>query len=93
MVEDTKNTSMDPQQRFSLAEVGWENLTEPGAYVERGSGDLYRIPKEALVAGSSPLIHKESQGASRLVQVSKNPFITTLEARLRCAKHNIVPNF
>ena len=58
-----------------------------------GSGDLYRIPKEALLQGSSPLIRKESSGASSLMQVSKNPFITTLEARMICCEHNIVPNF
>ena len=54
---------------------------------------MYRVPKEALIPGSSPIIHKESLGASRLVQVSTNPFVTTLEARLRCAQHNIEPNF
>lgn len=92
-MEDAKNVSVEPQQRFSLPEVTWETLNQPGAYVERGTGDLYRIPKEALVSGGSPLIHKESQGASRLVQISKNAFVTTMEARLRCAKHNIEPNF
>lgn len=92
-MENVKNDSMAPEQRTALAEVMWDNLVEPGAYVERGTGDLYRIPKEALVTGASPLIHKESRGASRLVQISRNPFITTLEARLRCAKHNIDPNF
>jgi hypothetical protein len=61
--------------------------------VERGRGDLYRVPKEALIPGGSPMIHKESIGASRLVQVRKNPFITTLEARLSCAQHNIELNF
>ena len=92
-MEQVKTRSVEPQQRSSLAEVVWEELNEPGAYVERGTGDLYRIPKEALIPGSSPIIHKESAGASRLVQVSKNPFVTTLEARLRCAQHNIEPNF
>jgi len=76
-----------------LPEVTWEDLSEPGAYVERGSGDLYRIPQEALIPGGSPIIRKESVGASRLVQISKNPFVTTLEARLRCARHNVEPNF
>jgi hypothetical protein len=90
---ETKTRSVEPQSRFSLPEVSWEELSEPGSYVERGSGDLYRIPKEALIPGASPIIHKESLGASRLVQVSKNPFVTTLEARLRCAQHNIEPNF
>jgi hypothetical protein len=47
------------------------------------TGDLYRIPKEALVAGCSPVIRKESAGASRLVRLSANPFITTLQARTR----------
>ncbi|MGH8857775.1 MAG: hypothetical protein ACREXG_07070, partial [Polaromonas sp.] len=68
-------------------------IPEPGAYVEKGTGDLYRIPKEALLQGASPLIRKESAGSSTLVQVSKNPFVTTLEARMICAEHNIAPNF
>jgi hypothetical protein len=92
-MEQAKQRSVEPQTRSSLPEMTWETLNEPGAYVERGSGDLYRVPKEALIPGSSPIIHKESVGASRLVQVSTNPFVTTLEARLRCAQHNIEPNF
>jgi len=92
-MQRVKNTSVEPQSRSSLPEVSWEEITEPGAYVERGTGDLYRIPKEALISGTSPVIHKQSAGASRLARVSKNPFLTTLEARLRCAQHNIEPNF
>jgi hypothetical protein len=87
------NVSVEPQQRYSLLEVSWEDINEPGAYVEWGSGDLYRIPKEALQAGASPLIKKQSAGASRFVQISRDPFVTTLEARMSCAEHNITPNF
>src|SRR5882724_13358689 len=92
-MQQARSTSVEPQSRSALPELNWEELSEAGAYVERGSGDLYRIPKEALIPGASPIIHKESFGASRLVQVSKNPFVTTLEARLRCCQHNIEPNF
>lgn len=92
-MEDKRNISGEGYQRYTLNETSWDNVNQPGAYVEVGSGDLYRIPKEALGAGTSPIISKESHGASRLVQVSKDPFVTTLEARLRCARHNIVPNF
>ena len=84
-MEQVKTRSVEPQQRTALAEVTWDEINEAGAYVVRGSGDLYRVPKEALIPGSSPIIHKESSGASRLVLVSRNPFVTTLEARLRCA--------
>ena len=92
-MEQVKTQSVEPQQRFSLPGIGWDELNEVGAYVERASGDLHRVPQEALIPGCSPVIHKESLGASRLVQVSKNPFITTLEARLRCAQHNIELSF
>ena len=87
-------TSVHPgQSTFSLPQVTWDTIEEAGAYVEVGSGDLYRVPKEALIQGSSPIIHKESLGASRLLQISKNPYVTTFEARLRCAQQNIEPNF
>jgi len=92
-MEQVKTKSVQPQQRFTLAEVAWGELNEPGAYVERGTGDLYRVPQEALIPGGSPIIHKESMGGSRLVQISRNPFVTTLEARLSCAQLNIEPNF
>jgi hypothetical protein len=89
----SRTASIEPERRSSLLEVSWEDILEPGAYVELGNGDLYRIPKEALVPGASPVIKKQSAGASRLVQVSKDPFVTTLEARMTCAEHNIQPNF
>jgi hypothetical protein len=71
----------------------WKDIEEPGAYVEVGSGDLYRIPKEALLEGSSPLIRKKSSGTSTFIQVSKNPYVTIFEARMVSAEHNVQPNF
>jgi hypothetical protein len=91
--EGARNVSVEPQQRVALPELGWQDISEAGAYVERGSGDLYRIPKEALQPGSSPLIRKESAGASRFVQLSRNPYLTTIEARMLACEHNIQPNF
>ncbi len=37
-------------------------------------------------------LKKESLGASQLVQISQDPYVTALEARMRCAKNNIHPN-
>jgi hypothetical protein len=88
-----RTVSVEPHTQTFLPELSWDDVSEPGAYCEVGSGDLYRIPKEALIQGSSPMIRKESSGASRLVQLSKNPFITTLQARLLACEHNIEPNF
>src|SRR5260370_8124807 len=77
-MEQVKTKSVEPQQRFALSEVTWDDLNEAGAYVERGSGDLYRIPKEALIPGGSPIIHNGSAAASSLVQVTTTPVSTTL---------------
>ena len=92
-MERAKSSSVEPQQRRILSELSWDNINEPGAYVEVGSGDLYRFPKEALMQGASPLVRKESAGASRLVKISENPYVTTFEARMICAEHNVAPNF
>lgn len=78
--------------KVAFSETTWDQISEPGAYVERGTGDLYRIPQEAI-GPASPMIRKQSLGASRLVKLSSNPFVTTLEARMLCAEANIHPNF
>ena len=84
--------SAQPSHRVAFMEVSWDEIHTPGAYVEQGSGDLYRVPQEAI-GPASPLIKKQSLGASRLVRISANPFVTTLEARMLCAEVNILPNF
>ena len=57
------------------------------------TGELYRFPPEALMQGSSPVIRKGSLRAARLVQISKNPYITTFQPRLLACEHNVQPNF
>jgi hypothetical protein len=87
------NQSIEAQHRSTLREVDWSEVTEPGCYVDVASGDLFRIPMEALVAGAAPLITRESRGASRLRYLSADPFMPTANARLACAQHNLKPNF
>jgi len=71
----------------------WQDITQPGTYVDVGTGDLYRFPQEAVIQGSSPVIRRETLEAPVLVQLSRDPFIRTLEARMMAAEHNIKPNF
>jgi hypothetical protein len=92
-LESGVNQSIEAQHRSTLPEVDWAEVKGPGCYVDAASGDLFRIPKEALLTGASPLITRESSGASRLRQLSADPFMPTLKARLVCAQHNIKPNF
>jgi hypothetical protein len=93
MPQPSVNQSIEAKHRETLPELDWQDLREPGCYVDVASGDLYRVPQEALSAGMSPVIVKESTGASRLRQISKDPFMPTVQARIRAAQHNIQPNF
>lgn len=92
MVKQQQQQSQMPSQRSSLPETTWNQIHEPGAYVELGSGDLFRVNKEAI-GPASPIITRESNGATRLLQVSPNPYVTSEEARLKAAQHNVQPNF
>jgi len=81
------------QHRGKLQQVTWEGIDEPGAYVEIATGDLYRIPQEALLKGSSPLIRKESTESALFLKVSSSPYVTNIEARMVCAENNVQPHF
>jgi hypothetical protein len=93
MGEPARVASIEREQRRTLPQCSWEELSEPGTYVEKETGELYRIPRELLIQGAPPLICKASLRISRLVQLSKNPFMTTFVARITCAEHNLKANF
>jgi hypothetical protein len=84
---------LQPKRSGMLPEYSWAEVSEPGTYVEKETGDLYRIPKEVLIQGARPLIHKQRLRGSKLVQISRNPFMTTFVARLTCAGHKVKSNF
>jgi hypothetical protein len=56
-----ESTNVSQQRVAHLQQVTWQNVNEPGAYVETGTGNLYRFPPEALIAGSSPVVRRENQ--------------------------------
>ena len=89
-----ETTNLAPQKLAQHQQVSWQNLNEPGAYVEAGTGNLYRFPPEALIVGSSPVVRAEEiKNGGLLVQLSRDPFITSFEARMLAAECNIKPNF
>ncbi len=59
-------------RRQVLTEVTWEAVNDPGSYVERGSGDLYRFPKKAIIPGGRLTNHREGvPGRFRLGEVER----------------------
>jgi hypothetical protein len=88
---ETTGTFIHRQQ--SLKQLEWEEIREPGAYVEVSTGNLYRVPHESLLKGAAPIAREPGGPASPLVLLSKDPFIFALAARMICVEHNIQPNF
>ncbi|MBI2358501.1 MAG: hypothetical protein HYV04_06280 [Deltaproteobacteria bacterium] len=81
------------KKHASLLECSWEEIIQPGAYVSRDNGRLFRIPREALAPGASPLIHQENREAEKFLKVSDDPYVPTLKARMVAAENNIQPTF
>lgn len=93
MVEEARVIWIESYRTKPLPKYAWQDVHEPGAYVEIDTGDLYRIPAEALFRQSSLLILQESTRPARLVQISEYPFIPTPEARRIAWAHHLQVNF
>jgi hypothetical protein len=76
----------------SLQRLAWEEISEPGAYVDVTTGTLYRVSPETLNRGVASLASAGAPGP-HLVQVSRDPSIFPLGARILCARHHIAHNF
>ncbi len=76
-----------------LTEFFWNQIEEPGAYLEIETGHLYRSPARALSPGSSPIIKKETMDLGRFVKISKDPFIPRPRALVICYDHGLRPRF
>ncbi|MCI0628840.1 MAG: hypothetical protein L0387_45550 [Acidobacteria bacterium] len=81
------------ESRKTVKVMGFNEINEPGSYVMLSTGDLVRVPPEAVAPGHSPLITVHSRGTTRVAQLSTNDaeLITTL--RHIAADNDIQPNF
>lgn len=76
-----------------LQPLAWDEISEPGAYVDVATGRLYRVSRETLHKGELPVSGMDGAAGSQLVRVSRDPSIFPLGARIICARYNIQPNF
>jgi hypothetical protein len=77
----------------ALSEFTWENIKQPGSYVERETGHLYRVPQEALLRGSSPVISKLCTNPSTFVKLSDDANTIVSKLRTIAADADVKPNF
>ena len=81
------------QRTHRLSEMGWNEIDGPGAYPFVRSGDLVRVPVEALAPGHSPLMSITSNGETRVAKLSENPAVPITVLRNIAADNDYFVNF
>lgn len=90
----SKGQTTSAEHRSSrLQEMSWNQIQRPGAYLILGSGDLIRVPQEALAPGHSPLITVTSAGETRVAKLSDNPSEPISVLRAFAADNDYFVNF
>lgn len=89
-----KGESASTKQRsHQLPEMGWNEIDGPGSYLFVTSGDLVRVPSEALAPGHSPLMSITSHGETRVARLSENPAVPITVLRNIAADNDYFVNF
>lgn len=76
-----KNEGVPPHTMQSTNRLQFAEITSPGSYVFHETGDLCRVPEDALVAGRSPLIDFVSKTPKMVTKISDDPWIPVSKAR------------
>lgn len=70
MADSTRTTSRKSRQ---IQEMSWNEIEEGGSYLFVDSGQLVRIPAEALAPGHSPLVRVTASRPMRVAKLTNDP--------------------
>lgn len=89
------NTAENPQTGTTRrsVRVPFADVNEPGAYINERSGELFRVPEDALMSGRSPLIEIVSDHPTMLTKLSDNAWIPISKARQLAADSDMTIAF
>lgn len=73
--------------------VGWTNIDQPGFYVNKATGQGFRITRELLIPGASPALSFLGADNERFVLISEDPYVPVTAAKMLCADNDVSPNF
>ena len=73
--------------------IPFEELQDSGAYVSNATGNLFRIPADALVGGRSPTIEIVCKQGTMMTKLSDDPWIPISKARQLAADSDLHVNF
>ena len=73
--------------------MGWSNIDQPGFYVNKATGQGFRITQELLITGASPALSYLGAERDRFVLISDDPYLPVSAAKILCADNDISPAF
>ena len=89
-------TPSEPPRGRWVDPVSWvllEQVSQAGAYVCRGTGDLIRVTPSGPAGVESELIRKHHDEPLYVTQISGNPFIPISDARIAAANLDLDVDF
>ena len=90
----TKKAQSSIHEKESIGIYGpFQRISEPGCFVLNATGDLMRVPEEALEAGRSPTIDIVSKTPWLVTKISNDPYLPLGGARARAADLDLTVNF
>lgn len=90
----TKKTELHREGLEMLGISGpFERIGQPGCFVMNKTGDLIRVPDDALLEGSSPTMDVVSNDPWLVTKISDNPYVPLRKARALAADMNLHVNF
>ena len=88
---DTKTQVKDMQGGLRI--MNFNEITEQGCYVLLDTGQLVRVPSEAITPGTSPLITIHQQGITRAAMLTDNDAEMVSTLRDIALNNDIQPKF
>ena len=71
----------------------FESISHPGCFVVNRTGELLRIPDDALAPGRSPTIDIVSKDPWKVTRISNDPYLPLNKARALAADMDLPVNF
>ncbi len=74
-------------------QLRWPDLSDPGSYVFNNTGQLCRVPHDAVKEGRSPTIEITGTHEVLVTRLSPNPFDSITSLRMKAADLDLPVNF
>lgn len=74
-------------------QLRWPDISEPGSYVFNRTGQLCRVPNDAVKEGRSPVIEITGTHEVLVTKLSPDPFDSITSLRMKAADLDLPVNF